>query len=382
MRPVSTAEELQRRPGDAEFEIALFGRGVGEASLIHVGGNEWWIVDSFSCRNRPIALSYLALLGVPPSQVRHIFISHFDTDHYRGIESLYYSCNGAQFWFSSALNEKWFTRVYSTQLSDTVGELGIVFGLLRDEVRRSRGGRRRMNLLTAFQMGAKSEGVTSFALAPTSDACQSANEELSDVIDGPRFGAGMAPRVRRQLRNQNRCSVVLHLDFHPPGSDRTFAAILGGDLLVSPRRFGWDSVVDDTRISGFQRADLVKVPHHGSESAYSKTLWSDLTTTPEVAILVSPFTSLPSPIPTRSDLKRLGERGAVWLTAPSGADEIDEFGNSLSGYTAAPINDSDSYSSAAGLPPGVGLVRARREPYETAWRVKAWGAAKRQQDNE
>ena len=60
-------------PKDNEFELSVFGPGVGECLVVHLGMGKWIIVDS--CLDKtgtgPVALEYLNSLGVDiESQVR------------------------------------------------------------------------------------------------------------------------------------------------------------------------------------------------------------------------------------------------------------------------------------------------------------------------
>lgn len=58
-------------PRHDETEISLFGPGVGECIVAHVGANQWIVIDSCldPATREPAALGYLKLIGVAPQAV-------------------------------------------------------------------------------------------------------------------------------------------------------------------------------------------------------------------------------------------------------------------------------------------------------------------------
>src|SRR6266508_5668592 len=75
-------------PSFDTFEVSLFGGGIGECVLAHLGGNDWLIVDC--CVNRetrvPAALEYFDRIGVDPSTaVTLVVATHWHDDHVRGL---------------------------------------------------------------------------------------------------------------------------------------------------------------------------------------------------------------------------------------------------------------------------------------------------------
>jgi len=66
-------------PAPDEPEVVVFGPGYGEAIAVHLGDNQWLLVDS--CRNPktkvPASLEYLQEIGVDPTQVLAVVASHW-----------------------------------------------------------------------------------------------------------------------------------------------------------------------------------------------------------------------------------------------------------------------------------------------------------------
>ena len=95
-------------PEGTELEVSLFGPGLGESVVLHLGRNEWVIVDS--CRNqetgRPIALDYLQSIGVAcETSVVAVVVTHWDSDHIRGIADVVAACPKAEIWCSAAIGD-------------------------------------------------------------------------------------------------------------------------------------------------------------------------------------------------------------------------------------------------------------------------------------
>lgn len=93
-------------PRNNELELSLFGPGVGESAVIHLGNGRWMIVDS--CRSGkegcPAALEYLERIGVNiEHDVRLIVATHWHDDHIRGLATLVKRATNAEFICSAAL---------------------------------------------------------------------------------------------------------------------------------------------------------------------------------------------------------------------------------------------------------------------------------------
>ena len=114
-------------PADDVIEVSLFGPGVGECVLLHLGGGEWLAVDSCYGRDgAPVALEYLARLGVEPAEaIRWIVATHWHDDHHKGIGALLDACPGAEFWASGALRTPEFRTLAATARGAYDDETGI-----------------------------------------------------------------------------------------------------------------------------------------------------------------------------------------------------------------------------------------------------------------
>jgi glyoxylase-like metal-dependent hydrolase (beta-lactamase superfamily II) len=85
--------QLSAPDGD-EIEITIFGRGVGECCVLHVGMNRWVVIDTFNHTEKlvdpvtraktvvPVARWYLDALGVDQDRIETIVITHFHRDQH------------------------------------------------------------------------------------------------------------------------------------------------------------------------------------------------------------------------------------------------------------------------------------------------------------
>ena len=81
---------LSALPKYDEFEVSVFGPGRGECILVHMGYNEWCMIDSCVGRGRslPAAVEYLTDLGQAALDgVLLVLATHWHDDHIGGIAS-------------------------------------------------------------------------------------------------------------------------------------------------------------------------------------------------------------------------------------------------------------------------------------------------------
>ena len=94
-------------PTNDEIEISLFGPGVGECIVMHLGEGDWIVVDSClgAPGEGPVALRYLSELGVNVSSaVRLVVVTHWHNDHIVGIGEVFSKATVAQLVCSAAVD--------------------------------------------------------------------------------------------------------------------------------------------------------------------------------------------------------------------------------------------------------------------------------------
>lgn len=101
-------------PGSDELEMTVFGPGVGECIVLHLGNDDWIIVDSCTLPKdaEPVALQYLNRIRVDAStSVRWVIATHWHDDHIQGLAKVLRECRAARFAMSAALSAQQFLQL-------------------------------------------------------------------------------------------------------------------------------------------------------------------------------------------------------------------------------------------------------------------------------
>jgi glyoxylase-like metal-dependent hydrolase (beta-lactamase superfamily II) len=134
-------------PSDDEFELSVLGPGRGECIILHLGHNNWCVVDS--CvdvgKSEAAAVEYLSSLGQRTLDgVRLLVATHWHDDHIRGIASALRAFNNARFCCSIALNSKQFVALVELTSDALPGDTGLdefanVYKILVERSQQTRG---------------------------------------------------------------------------------------------------------------------------------------------------------------------------------------------------------------------------------------------------
>lgn len=299
-------------PAIDEVEVSLFGPGFGESIVIHLGFNEWLIVDSCIEGNlkTPAPLNYLRRIGVDPSQaVKLIVATHWHDDHVGGLAEVFKRCISAKFVCSGALNsDEFFTLAdalgaRSLMNSSGVDEFYKIMQLLQE---RHQG---RIASITPewavadrllLQRTADALPYQIHSLSPSSGSIALAHAEIAPLV--PTGTRQPSQRKKRLVSlRPNHTAVVLWVRVGD------LQVLLGSDLEeTGDARTGWTVIVDSTtRPSG--RATVIKVPHHGSRNGDQPRVWAEMLDDSPVAVL-TPFSSGGVSLPTKADADRICRR--------------------------------------------------------------------------
>jgi len=311
-------------PSRHEAEISIFGPGIGECIVIHLGENAWIIVDSCLDRNTrtPIALQYLQALGVnTATDVKLFVITHWHDDHIEGASAVLSSCHNAKFVCSDALRSEefvQFVRLYSQRgfiENSGVDEFNRIF-----EVLKTRSGYAKPELLEPgwaiadrrllyYTKNHLPSNVEVYSLSPSDAAITLALREIGQLL----IPKVRTPKRRAIAQRPNHVSVALWVmigDLH---------VLLGSDLENHPdNRLGWQAVVLSAN-RPHERALVIKVPHHESSNAYCKDMWEEMASSNPIA-LITPFASGVKPLPAETDIARIrAHTSQIYCTgSPSG----------------------------------------------------------------
>lgn len=313
--------EVAEPPVDDELEVSVFGPGVGESIVVHLGHGDWMVVDS--CLNprsrQPAALEYLATIGVDVGRaVKLLVLTHWHDDHVRGAGTILEQAHAAQVVcsakdhgeaFFQALETARAARLPSTGFDEMTRMLDVLWNRRLPHQRpESVGPVWAVEGRTLLQRdGANSRQLMRVAaLSPSDGTLTLAMHELQQFLPRP---AGPERRAVRLTPNQR--SVVV---FAEAG---TRAILLGADLEeTSDPATGWNAVIRSP-VRPAARGEVFKVPHHGSVGADNGAVWREMLAEEPVACL-TPFSRGRSPLPTTKDLRRLRQRTRhVFCTRPA-----------------------------------------------------------------
>lgn len=310
-------------PARDQVEVTVLGTGRGECILVHLGRNEWIIVDSLG-RKRPEhpALAYLDTLGVPAEAVQLIVATHWHDDHIRRLDYLVDRCTEAQLVLSTALaNDELLVGLGSYPRLNRGGSTNGVELMARALANAEKRYDQRIaagqtppyplkpagadTLLLERDALAGVPSVRVYAISPSPKTQIEAARELARIIaELVANGTAIVPRPPR-----NPMSVALHIEV----GDCT--VLLGADLeYENDVACGWRAVLE---CAGRSRpAEVVKAAHHGAASGHDETVWPQLVIDDPI-VLIAPWRGANGPLPSTEDLKRLrADSSTVLLSAP------------------------------------------------------------------
>ncbi len=291
-------EKLRKPPQKDELEVTLFGKGVGESILIHFGDSRYAIIDSF--RNpgskKPIALEYLELINVPINNIELVVATHWHKDHIEGLYDILKQLkNNTKFVTYNIIQEELFNTFINSGISSDLltnkFSTSLEFSNILNMIDQKKvdivfaSNNKVIHKVLASSMSHKKD-VTFYSLSPQ-------DKEIYDYIKSLNL-----PKEEDSftiLTDDNLISIVIWLEI---GKN---IILFGGDLLEkSNEDSGWNAILKNHILSG--KADLFKVPHHGSISSHNEKVWTNLLEDKPVSILTK-FNI--SSLPKKQDIKRL-----------------------------------------------------------------------------
>jgi len=296
-------------PANNELELSLFGPGVGECLVVHLGNGDWMVVDS--CRNKstgnPIALDYLTEIGVDVArQVKVVLVTHWHDDHIKGVADLFKAAASATFVYPEALSSDQFLRLVASgtnrhfiQQESGVSEFGAVLSELSRRRKEGLAGRNHIRAKSntcVYRNNSASFPIEVHALSPSEKSCELALAAFAKSL--PEVGESIG-KVRPP--NPNEVSIVL-LVVTP-----IVSYLLGGDLeRAFDNERGWLAILD-SEVRPKSRSDVFKVSHHGSTNGDDARIWTELLVETPYA-LITPYGRGSKPLPSAEDVERVKRR--------------------------------------------------------------------------
>ncbi len=291
-------------PSPDQIEISLFGPGYGEAAAVHLGNNQWVLIDSCIDKKttEPAALLYLRKIhAVPEQSVKLIIATHWHDDHIKGLSQCLNQCLEAKFCCPMAFGKKDFLHMVQLYETDNlmragsgVSEIAEVFTIIQSRFSSvvKACDNKVLLRISKSNTGYHKECIV-WSLAPS-------DKQIDYFLNSI---AGLMPSLPQTKRRApfitpNHASVVTFIDFGEQ------SMLLGGDQEeTNDPDTGW-SVIVASRNRPNKKACIFKIPHHGSSSAHNKNVWSEMLVNEPFAIL-TPFNRRKKQLPSTDDVSRI-----------------------------------------------------------------------------
>ncbi len=290
-------------PSDHEIEISLFGPGYGESILVHIGNEQWLIIDS--ClepqSGMPAALWYFKKINVNVSKcVKFVAVTHWHDDHVRGISTIFRECESAKIVISGALHSDEFLQLIKIyEGRSLVGRSGIdefeeIFHILKERKNNNTFFNPPIDAI-ANRLLYKNDNLDFevYSLSPSDTSIYNSKLAFASLVPIEGQHQKRIPALKK-----NFVSVVFWIKI----GDNNI--LLGGDLEnTSDQKMGWQAILDEQLcITG--KAGIFKVSHHGSQNADHPDIWSELLS-PEPFAMLTPFVQCNKKLPSSSDAQRI-----------------------------------------------------------------------------
>ena len=311
-KTILTGDNFTLAPDSNEIEVSIFGPGYGECVLVHVGFNNWFIIDSCidPIYKDPIPLAYLDAINVDPgTSVKQVIATHWHDDHIRGIGETFKICESGEFVCSIALSSKEFLT-----LVNAYNERSMIDGTGINEMQKviEKLSWRKDNSVPNFTpkfakanlplwrntLGHATSSYTCsiYALSPSDTAVLASQLDISKLLP-------LEKQPKRALisTSPNRASVVIWVNIGE------YNILLGSDLEeAGDGSSGWSGILKSSlRPSG--KASYFKVPHHGSSTAHNDRVWTEMLHENPVATL-TPYVNGSTKLPNNIDINRISSK--------------------------------------------------------------------------
>jgi beta-lactamase superfamily II metal-dependent hydrolase len=283
-----------------EFEISIFGPGRGECIVVHLGDNQWCVVDSCIARGDKdsVAVKYLKSFNNDAlGNVQLVVASHWHDDHIGGMASLFSQTPQADFCCSMALQYSEFVTLISAASQNIAGRSGVEeFRQILDELDK-RGVRSPIFAVENKPLFTRPIAGTSFpitleSLSPSDPTIRLALSQIKGFL--PTVNE---PQRRIPNRTPNTTSVVIWIKAGP------IRALLGADLENTVQADqGWSAVLSCHQDTS--PGHMIKIPHHASMTSDNTDVWHQMLEANPLAV-VTPFAGGRTRLPSDSDLQRL-----------------------------------------------------------------------------
>jgi len=265
-----------------ELCLHIFGGRQGESILLKLPDGRWGMIDHFTWQGRSPALNLLKDNKV--TTLAFLALTHPHVDHYRGIDKVMTEMDVDRLWFPDVMTPEDVAEMLGREIVDTenVGPRQRDRKALRAFLKefRQRNAHKKRTMSESREMyknltGSESE-FTIKSLSPSDSARQTFQNALKALSQNDRGKI----LVHGSTSDPNHISAVLQIRYG------TTSILLAADLLNK----GWDILLTSPNSTKPElKSHFVKVPHHGSTTAFSSKLWGEFSPTETVTACVTAY---------------------------------------------------------------------------------------------
>jgi metallo-beta-lactamase superfamily protein len=363
-------------PDPRHVEVCVFGPNYGECVLVHLGVNNWVVVDSCTVGStQPSALAYLESIKVDPAVgIKAIIATHWHDDHTRGLSKMITAAPAAHICIANALTELDFLRFKARMQKNKSTVAGTKLNEFSETLLEIR---RRLEAGSLnFTLANARTSIFGLDAAQTSLDLKCEVTALSpshgDVVEFLSRIATEMPARRKTKRSissvgPNEISIVTLVKV----GDTTI--LLGADLENSGKSTsGLEALIQSHRGRAFGNpASLFKISHHGSETAYNEDIWQEMLI-PNAFAALTPWRNGGGRLPTKEGVKKIASQtdNAYITTSDARSKSIKSRPPSVKRQ----LRESNARVRLLAAEPGIVRFRSSAPDLDN-WSVELFGAA-------
>lgn len=258
------------KPSSGVPQIVIMGTGYGECILVHLGNDKYVMIDSFLNpeTKKPIAADYLDNIGLSIHNIIGIICTHWDDDHIKGMYDIASNLKGITVGIPVTVSKRDLDKLreylkFAKGSQDYVpmDEFSKLLELNSKKFLKFSYCVPQRQLFRKQIIDEKLSEVIVETLSPS-------DEQYTEFINQL-----VMPKEGDLMQSidftNNRISVVSIVKLY------STYCLFGGDLENDHGE--WDKVIENYQ---YPKADIFKIPHHGSKTGYSENVWKNIVDKP------------------------------------------------------------------------------------------------------
>lgn len=276
------------KPQNNQFEITTLGNGPhrGESIVMHLGDDDWVIIDSCMMQDDelPLPLQYLSEIKVFYDSVKMVICTHWHEDHVTGLSRILSECKNAQFFIAAIGEFKDFANyVFKANTIPTLeSKAWKEFNECLDKLEMNN--KKKPHLLFHDQLfySKHNNSINMYSLSPSDDMLikfdsilvninkESPKEDDIDDIDANMCSLAIAVQY-------GDLKILVCGDLETNKTEEQKKKIENcSPICENCKESGLCNVVNEGVIySVYKPYDYVQIPHHGSSTGYCYKLWHE-----------------------------------------------------------------------------------------------------------